>query len=111
MRLVAALLVDLRIEPGVLVGVGDVDDLAGLCHIAREPLPDREADFDDVVPRATFDQSSPVSAIQEIQRPPVGVDAPRGGFEDEPEKLVDFDRGIHDLARLDEHVEAVHLFL
>ena len=48
-RLVAAFLVDLGVEPGVFVRIGDVDDLAGLGHVARESLPDREADLDDVV--------------------------------------------------------------
>ena len=91
--LVTRLLVDVLVEPRILVCVGDVDRRIGARHRARDPSVHRDADFLGADALRHLGPQLAALAIDEEQRAAVGLDHPRRGVDDQLQQPIEIALG------------------
>ena len=92
-RLVTRLLVDVLVEPRILVRVGDVDRRIGGRHRARDPAVHRDADLLGADALRHLGPQLAALAIDEEQRAAVGLDHPRRGVDDQLQQPIEIALG------------------
>ena len=92
------------VEARVLVGIVDEERLARVGDVARDALPDLEANRSDLVALDDARDELVLAVVEEVERGAIGLDGVDDLREDEVEELVEIERGPEgeaDLAQRD----------